>query len=302
MQFSNYQNYITGINRSGSTKKHMIDKIAGCFTNNVTKYWCTAILAKHLDKDVVTLSNESKLRDLLNRSSDQVVLEIFKMIELENKHVGQYREDSLKDHPMTVPGHKYVMTFEKYTLADIFPDDLLGQAVDNVNGKLDDIEAFLKDIISQDPKSDYAFEAMNVLEAIKTSINEDASSDRAKMLVLLKSSSAVTTKDPMKNEFIEDWTKGDRDNIYMLVSSYSLKKPIIVSGLFDAKEGDNVELFDDGNKTTKFRKTHEYIGSGANKFLSKNRGDFGKVLAVAKNAEEITKNFENGTYQLYVIK
>lgn len=300
MQFSNFQNYITGINRSGSTKKHMIDKIAGCFTNNATKYWCTAILAKHLDKDVVTLSDESKLRDLLNRSSDHVVLEIFKMVELENKHVGQYREDSLKDHPMTVPGHKYVMTFEKYTLADIFPDDLLGQAVDNVTGKLDDLEAFLKDVILQDPNSDYAFEAMNVLETIKFSINEDV--DKAKMLVLLKSSSSINTKNPMKNEFVEDWSKTFKGNIYMLISSYSLKKPIIVSGGFDAKEGDVVELFDDGNKTTKFRRTHEYRGSGTNRYLSKNRGDFGKVLAVAENAEEITKNFESGTYQLYVIK
>jgi hypothetical protein len=300
MQFSNFQNYITGINRSGSTKSHMIDKIAGCFTNNVTKYWCTAILAKYLDKDAVTLSTESKLRDLLNRSSDQVVLEIFKMVELENKHVGQYREDSLKDHPMTVPGHTYVMSFEKYTLADIFPDDLLGQAVDNVTGKLDDLEAFLRDVISQDPKTEYAFEAMSVLENIRFSINEDV--DKAKMLVLLKSNSAINTKNPMKNEYVEDWSKTFRGNIYMLISSYSLKKPIIVSGGFNAKEGDVVELFDDGNKTTKFRKTHEYRGSGTNRYLSKNRGDFGKVLAVAENAEEITKNFENGTYQLYVIK
>jgi hypothetical protein len=278
----------------------MIDKIAGCFTNNVTKYWCTAILAKYLDKDAVTLSTESKLRDLLNRSSDQVVLEIFKMVELENKHVGQYREDSLKDHPMTVPGHTYVMSFEKYTLADIFPDDLLGQAVDNVTGKLDDLEAFLRDVISQDPKTEYAFEAMSVLENIRFSINEDV--DKAKMLVLLKSNSAINTKNPMKNEYVEDWSKTFRGNIYMLISSYSLKKPIIVSGGFNAKEGDVVELFDDGNKTTKFRKTHEYRGSGTNRYLSKNRGDFGKVLAVAENAEEITKNFENGTYQLYVIK
>lgn len=173
MEFPKYQNYINGLLKSGSTKKHMIDVIAGCFTNNATKWWCSAILSKYLDKDVLTLSNESQLRDMLNRSKEQVVLEIFKMVELENKHVGQYREDSLKNHPMTVPGHKYLMSFEKYTMTDIFPEDLMGQAMDTVTSKLDDLEIFLKDVLLQEPNTEYAFEAMKVLENIKMTLNKN---------------------------------------------------------------------------------------------------------------------------------
>ena len=167
-------NYIMGTKRSGSTKAHMIDYIAGVFNNEASKYSCLKHVAAYFDeKTVEDIANETRLRRLLKNSTEKIVRNIYELCMQEYKHLAQYRDDALPKHPVGVArsdGFRYAegdvvggnyskhfVTFEQFTMKEDvnnIAEEPIGVNYDDIYNRLTDIENQIKVYVS-----DYEVEA-----------------------------------------------------------------------------------------------------------------------------------------------
>jgi hypothetical protein len=201
-------NYVMGLKRSGLAKADMIDYIAGIFNNEATKYSCLKHVATYFDdKAVEDIANETRLRRLLKNSTEKVVRNIYELCIQEYKHIAQYRDDKLKNHPVGVgraDGNRFAdgdsvggnysknfVTFEQFIMKEdsaMVPEAEIDSASlsDDLFNKLSDIENQIKVYVSEyeiDPN--YSVEVMESLQKCQRyvrramfNINENATFER----------------------------------------------------------------------------------------------------------------------------
>lgn len=158
--------YVIGLKRTGLKKPDMIDYIAGIFNNDASRYSCLKFVASYFDdKSITDIADETKLRRLLKNSPENVVRNIYELCIKEYKHLAQYRDDNMPNHPQGVARadgqrfangdtvgrnfNKNFVTFEQFSLKEEKEISAAELDIDTTSALSNDIFNKLSDIENQ---------------------------------------------------------------------------------------------------------------------------------------------------------